>query len=357
MNIKKILSGVLAAAMLAQGAALAEDILLISANPQASEEDVATVEDVAIYDKVVLYGTADITEENELYIVDENEMETVINTDENTIFANAEGLKISFEEIKDGDSIKVIASSAMAQSLPPQVYGYVVMVGEALPIYVDVEKVEKDEDENTVLYSKDGTYKIVIGEETEVVPFATRNIVKAEDIKAESRILVYSNIMTMSIPAVVPAEKIVILPEAVVAEDDETEAEVAQEREAEADVAEIVEPEKIVLNGEDIDAELKNADGGYLLPVRAVCEKAGLDVAWDDTLKAVSVGTIPMGVNFSIGKNEYAKARMMPQELSSAPVLIDGLTYVPTDFFTEILGATVENADGAINVELKVNLD
>ena len=339
MNIKKILSGILAVALLsASGAAFAEEVLLISAKPEAVE-DVAVIE--PIYEKIVLEGAAKITEEKELYIVDSEEMETVINTDENTIFTSAEGLKISLEEINDGDKVKVIASSAMMQSLPPQVYGYVVMVGEELPIYVDVEKVEKDEDENTVILSKDGTYKVVLGEETEIAPFATRNIVRAEDIKADSRLLVYSNIMTMSIPAVVPAEKIVLLPEEVVAEETE----------------EVIAPEKIALNGEEIEGEIKDVDGAFVLPVRAICEKAGLDVAWDDTLKAVTVGTVPMGVTFNIGENAYTKARMMPQTLSQAPVIIDGLTYVPVDFFTEILGATVENADGVISVELKVNLD
>lgn len=342
MNMKKILSGVLAAAMLASGAVFAEEaekeILLISANPAADEE--AATEDVAIYEKAIFEGTAKITEEKELYIVDSEEMEVVINTDENTIFTNREGLKISFEEIKDGDHIKVVASSAMAQGLPPQVYGYVVMVGEELPIYVDVEKIEKDEDENTVIYSKDGTYKVVVGEETELLPFATRNIVNVADIKEDSRILVYASIMTMSLPAVVPAEKIVILPEAVATNN-----------------AEEVEPEKIVLNGEELDGEIKNIDGAIALPVRAICEKAGLDVAWDDTLKAVTVGTVPMGVTFNIGENSYTKARMMPQTLTQAPTIIDGLTYVPVDFFTEILGAEVETKDGAINVNLVVNLD
>ena len=147
--------------------------------------------------------------------------------------------------------------------------------------------------------------------------------------------------MTMSIPAVVPAEKIVLLPEEVVAEETE----------------EVIAPEKIALNGEEIEGEIKDVDGAFVLPVRAICEKAGLDVAWDDTLKAVTVGTVPMGVTFNIGENAYTKARMMPQTLSQAPVIIDGLTYVPVDFFTEILGATVENADGVISVELKVNLD
>ncbi len=334
MNMRKILTGVLAVAMLSvSGAAFAEDdIMLISENPNA------VVENVEVYDKAIFEGTAKITEEKELYIIDTNEQEIVINTDENTLFVTAEGFKTTLEEVKDGDKVKVVASSAMAQSLPPQVYGYVVMVGEELPIYVDVEKIEIDEYENTVLSSKDGQYKIVVSDATEFAPFATRNIVALADIKEGSRILVYANIMTMSLPAMVPAEKIVILPEFTV----ETEE---------------VQPEKIVLNGEELDAEIKNVDGANLLPVRKVSETAGLTVGWDGTLRAVTVGTTAMGVTFNIGENVYTKAKMMPMTLSCAPVIIDDLTYVPVDFFTELLGAEVETKDGAIVINLTVNLD
>lgn len=343
MNMRKILTGVLAAAMLsANVVALAEEeVMLISANPAEKDimlisENPAEEEVVAVYDKAILAGTVKLDEE--LYIIDENEQEIVINTDENTLFVTKEGFKTSREELKDGDKVTVVAASAMTMSLPPQVYGYVVMVGEELPIYVEVSSIETDEDENTVLFSKDGNYKVVIGEETEFAPFATRNIVGLADIKEGSRILVYSNLMTMSIPAMMPAQKVVILPD-------------------EAMVSEETEPETIVLNGETLDAEIKNIDGAYLLPVRKVSETAGLAVAWDDTLKAVTVGTTPMGVTFNVGENSYTKAKMMPMTLSSAPIIIDDLTYVPVDFFTELLGAAVETKDGAIVITLEVNLD
>lgn len=338
---RKFLSVILAAAMLSANGAVfaeeAEDIMLISEN---TAEEVN--EPAAFYDKAVLEGTAKITEEKELYIIDAEENETVINIDENTIFTTADGNKIALDEIADGDTLRVVASHAMTMSLPPQTYGYVVIKAVEdveMPIYVEVESIEKDENDNTVFYSKDGMYKVVYGEETEIAPFATRNIVNVVDIKEGSRILVYSNLMTMSIPALVPAQKIVILPELQVEEKEE------------------VEPTKIILNGEELDAEIQNIDGAYLLPVRKVCEKAGLEVKWDDTLKAVSVGTIPMGVTFNIGENSYTKARMMPMTLSASPVIVEDSTYVPVDFFTEILGADIENKDGALNLSLTVNLD
>ena len=48
-----------------------------------------------------------------------------------------------------------------------------------------------------------------------------------------------------------------------------------------------------------------------------------------------------MGVNFRIGENKYAKSKMAAFTLSKAPVVIDEKTYVPSDFFTEVLEANV----------------
>lgn len=347
MNIKRILSGALAATMLAaSGAAFAEeaahDIMLISADPTA-EETAAAGEAPVFYDKVEMYGTADIKEDG-LYIIDTAEIaEVQLNMNENTIFVDANGYKTALESIGNGASLKVIASAAMTMSIPPQTYAHVVMVADengGFPIYAEVSAVTKDEDGNTVLSSKDGNYEIVYAEETTALePFATKNIVNIADVKEGTRLLVNASVMTMSIPAVVPAERIVILPE-------ETAAQTP------------AIPEKVLLNGKElataeIAAQIIDRDGAYLLPVRAICEAAGLEVAWDAELQAITVGTIPMGVTFNIGVNSYTKARMAHQTLSSAPILENDRTYVPIDFFTQILGATAETADGVINITIE----
>lgn len=337
MIIKKTLSAVLAISMLAASSAvLAEeathDIMLISEEPEillAPELE---------YDKVELYGTAKL-EEDGLYIIDTAEIsEEFLHTDENTLFVDGMGYKTSIDSIEDGASLKVIASNAMTMSIPPQSYAYVVMTANeegGFPIYAEVEAIETDEDGNLVFASKDGKYNIVYGEGlTEVLPFATRNIVTASDIKEGSRILVFSNIMTMSLPAMVPADKIVILPEIPV-------------------VTEEIPLEKVTVNGEEFVADVASfmeKDGITLLPVRAIAEKAGLEVKWDNTLKAVTVGTVQMGVTFNIGENSYTKAKMMPQTLSSAPVVESERTFVPVDFFTDILGATVTTENGTLNI-------
>lgn len=339
MNMKKLLAGILATTILSATLVFAEDIMLISQNP--AEDVAAEMEMPVMYDKAELLGTLVIAEDG-LYIKDTAEIaEVQLNYDENTIYVDALGYKTTKEALTDGANIKVIASNAMTMSIPPQSYAYVIMeANEAggFPIYVEVAEVSVDENGNKVATSKDGNYEIVFGSETEIAPFATRNIVTAEDIKADSRLLVSATMMTMSIPAVVPAEKIVLLPEITVVEETEETL-----------------PETVILNGKEFSTEelakdVFEQDGIYFLPVRAICEAAGLEVKWDNELRAVSVGTIPMGVTFNIGVNAYTKARMAHQTLSAAPVIVEGRTFVPADFFTEILEAKISTADGEVSV-------
>lgn len=335
MNLKKTLSVILAlSTMAASTAAFAEDdVMLISSFDEdimlINEELAVTEPLVTEYDKVELYGTAGI-EEGWLYIATENG-DVMLNKDENTLFVDGQGYPTTMEAIENGTSLKVIASQAMTMSLPPQSYAHVIMLADdngGFPIYAEVKSITADGQGNFVFSSKDGNYDIVFAQDaTEVTPFATRNIVTAADIKEGSRILVMADIMTMSIPAMVPANKIIVLPEAVEKE-------------------EVKEIEKVTVNGTDFD--FIERDSVVLLPVRAICEKAGLEVKWDDNLKAVAVGSVPMGVTFNIGLNSYTKARMMPQTLSAAPIAENERTYVPVDFFTEVLGGTAVNENGTL---------
>lgn len=330
MILKKTISTLMAVSMLAATTVAFADTVAINEEP-------AVIEETLVYDKAELYGTAKI-EEGSLYIVTETG-DVMLNADENTLFVDAQGFKTTVEAIENGASLKVIASQAMTMSLPPQSYAHVVILADengGFPFYVEVKKVLTDENGNFAFPSKDGQYDIIVAPDmSEILPFATRNIVTAADIKENSRILVYSDVMTMSIPAVVPSQKVVILPE-----------EMAASEEA------IIE--KVVVNGEELVVDgisaVINKDSVIMLPVRAICEKADLEVSWDDTLKAVTVGTVPMGVTFNIGENAYTKAKMMPQTLSSEPIAENERTYVPVDFFTDILGATVSTENGTISV-------
>ena len=197
--MKKLLTFILALAMAGSFAAQAQqetDIELIS----AEESIEATVEEPTT-DKSVAEGTVKAIEDGRIELED-----LVLNIDENTLVADTDLIPT---EVKEGDKITAIISTAQTLSLPPQSYAYYAIVKESeedlAPIHMTVDKVE-----NGFIYSQDGAYEVTF-ENAQVEMYRTKNIVKAEELTKGSEIFVYADLMTMSIPALVNPSKIVIM--------------------------------------------------------------------------------------------------------------------------------------------------
>lgn len=114
-------------------------------------------------------------------------------------------------------------------------------------------------------------------------------------------------------------------------------------------------PELLIEREEvEIEIEVKNKftlEGieGYkkgnieMVPLREVAEeRLGLKVAWKAEDRSVEIGEGPQWTSIKIGENSYFFARIAPFKLSQAPELKDGLTYVPVEFFTEVLRYELE---------------
>ena len=296
--MKKIITGIIVAATMLSGtASFAQDADI---NIIAARQEIT-------YDKVTMNGIFEELSDGQLWLKD-GEKEFVINTDESTIFVDKNGSLIKAEDIKKGTNLMVVSSAAQTRSIPPQSYGYVIaeVTEDAMPIYAEINEITKDESGNTVLSGADGQYDIIVNANTP-------GIEDIDALKKGDQLLAYSKIVTMSIPAKVPAEKVVILKN---------------------------NAKEIYVDGKKVDNVIYE-DGIALLPVRKICEDLGYTVEWDDANKAITVGTVQMGVNFRIGENKYAKSKMAAFTLSKAPVVIDEKTYVPSDFFTEVLEANV----------------
>ncbi len=296
--MKKIITGIIVAATMLSGtASFAQDADI---NIIAARQEIT-------YDKVTMNGIFEELSDGQLWLKD-GEKEFVINTDESTIFVDKNGSLIKAEDIKKGTNLMVVSSAAQTRSIPPQSYGYVIaeVTEDAMPIYAEINEITKDESGNTVLSGADGQYDIIVNANTP-------GIEDIDALKKGDQLLAYSKIVTMSIPAKVPAEKVVILKS---------------------------NAKEIYVDGKKVDNVIYE-DGIALLPVRKICEDLGYTVEWDDANKAITVGTVQMGVNFRIGENKYAKSKMAAFTLSKAPVVIDEKTYVPSDFFTEVLEANV----------------
>lgn len=75
-----------------------------------------------------------------------------------------------------------------------------------MPIYVEAAEVK-----DSKIASADNNYIITALDSAEIVSLETGKKLSTSDIKKDSKLLVYASIMTMSIPAQVPAEKIVVI--------------------------------------------------------------------------------------------------------------------------------------------------
>lgn len=76
-----------------------------------------------------------------------------------------------------------------------------------------------------------------------------------------------------------------------------------------------------------------------LIPLREVCEQFGYEVRWNSHDKPISISSGDNKLSVTVRENKYYKGSN-PVTLESAPVLMDGTTYVPITFFESILSLT-----------------
>ncbi len=232
MKIQKtfrILAAILAIAMIStfSFSVFADDVMLI-AEPVA-EEDIMLIEEatdaeVAVPETMpsavtVMGSIAEIGAEEEipnvLVNIDGDEANQILlHISEETALIKADGTPITLSDVAADSKIVAYHSIMVTRSLPAQSTAFVLVLLENEDDFYPIYMVATDKTEEGIA-SEDGNYIAAPAEECEVVPYKTRNIVTLDDVKAGSKILVWSRIMTMSIPALLNAEKIMILPEAV----------------------------------------------------------------------------------------------------------------------------------------------
>ena len=319
MKTNKIAACLLAGTMILSGglSAFANDVMLIAEEaPVVMEQQVvesvyhsATVKEIITEDEAIVSILCKTGEE-----------EIQFNVGEETVVINNETkLADSLSEIKENDEIIVYAAPMMTMSIPAQSPALVILtnLGEKAPAkFITVAKAEEKEGVIEIT-DTEGNYIVRATEETEVLPYRTRNIVFASDIKEGSKILFWSEVMTLSLPAQAAADAIVILPEAVVVEDaEETEEEVSGTP-AVNDVLEI---------GYTKD------NGVEMIPVRKTFEALGFEVMWDDSQKRVDLIKGARTFTINIGSCDYGVSKMIVK-LDDAAEIVDGRTYAPKAFF------------------------
>ena len=111
---------------------------------------------------------------------------------------------------------------------------------------------------------------------------------------------------------------------------------------------------EIVVNNEILDGaalpfwqEVENGNV-VMIPLEIVAEALEYDVSENADLGSIQLG---VAIHIWIGSTEAHLGRMAPIELSTAPVIVDDVIFVPMDFFRDVLGQTVYVFEGQVVVE------
>lgn len=111
----------------------------------------------------------------------------------------------------------------------------------------------------------------------------------------------------------------------------------------------------------EVDGEQADVRACVMVPLRAMAEKLGFTVAWENGV--VTVTGAERYVQLTIGENQYFAAPTQEGvmgaslfSLSCAPYAVDGSTYVPVELFDALLGCE----EGTVTLEgntVKINTD
>ena len=183
-------------------------------------------------------------------------------------------------------------NAPMTMSLPPQTSGAVAIVAQGeTPSFVVVDKFDDELTSAGLKLNMDDTVKILDIR-------GTKQVLTAEDVKGQKAIVVYGA-STKSIPAQTTPYMVIVLPEA------ETEAP-ADKKEAPSET-----PEN--------------------LPLRAAVEALGYTIEWTSNDEPIILVKGDKKAEIMVNSDTITIDGDMVHELSSAVIITDGVTYIPSD--------------------------
>lgn len=168
-----------------------------------------------------------IKEIDDDYIMVQNgdEPEICLNiSDETVIIDSKTGVAVEAYELDEEEEILVVYSSYMTRSLPPQTNAYLIATNTqegGLVNLIHADSVKTDD--NGDVYVTDNSRDVIvrIAKNASVAPYRTRNIVKLDDVYEGVDLLAWYDVEAQSLPAQAYTEKIVILGEKFVSEDED----------------------------------------------------------------------------------------------------------------------------------------
>ncbi|SMB87842.1 Copper amine oxidase N-terminal domain-containing protein [Desulfonispora thiosulfatigenes DSM 11270] len=218
------------------------------------------------------------------------------------------------------------ANAPMIMIYPPQ-YNVEVLAEQELGQFVKVDLFDQN------LVSSDNQLKLNISEKTEVV---TKDGKPYPGTLADKKLAVVYDVTTRSIPAQTNPIKVIVL-------DAEVKAEIG-------DVAKM----EIVVDEQKLAAPKAylNETKTIMVPLRDIAEALGFPVSWNNDTQSIIIGN---GISLKIGDKNYIYYKTAPIKLDTAPELKEGTTYVPLNFFTEVMKMNkAEVSNDKISIENEV---
>lgn len=311
-------------------AMMAAAMMLMSATAAMAEEVTAVTTEAPIEDAQVFpfYGSYTGTvkevadrEDGSIFVTLESETNGPTN-----FVVTKDTYRVNDVEIKAGQTLIGFYESnrPMIMIYPPQ-YTISIVAEVKDNLFVEADKFDED------LVNVDNTLKLNISEDTEIVWENGTQITWIKAPTAEElaqaisnrKLVVLYDVTTRSIPAQTTPKKVIVLSK--------------QEAEPVSDVSGFdVEANDVVL--EEVKA-FQAENGSVMVPVRVVAEALEFEVGWNGETKSVTVGE---NASFIIDNTTY-RAWAEDVKLDSAPVLKDGVTYVPMEFFQKVLPLRTAN--------------
>ena len=157
----------------------------------------------------VLFTTGEIVEvtENSIVVKGENGLVSAMLTDKTYLLNGKNGKTKKLSSFKVGKEVTVYHSPKMTRSIPAQTEAFAIVLG------ANDEKQGKFFVVDEVALSEDGEYVSVIDTNQSLIATIDKNANKNyAEIKAGDNLVIWYNMMTMSIPAKTNAQKVVVLP-------------------------------------------------------------------------------------------------------------------------------------------------
>ena len=295
-------------------------------------------------DPTLTYGTVVSVNENSILAKDINDIETIYNLDEKTIFIDSgNGTKVDFSTIKEEDGLYLYHSPAMDESYPAQTYVYAVAVNTPMDTscikYHVVDTITENNGEISIK-TDESDLILKCKEDVEITFFGTNQKGSIEDLKLGTRFFTWyqegTDINGEPVKNEGVLNKIIIAPYA--------DGEIS-----------------IYANNNILKQKGIIKNGMAFIPLRELAEAFNMKITWNGEESTANIDDGTRNINFIEGEDLYVSSASKegiigmtsPLKLGVSPYIDDeGKIWIPAEALSNMVGYNIkiENNGYAISI-------